>query len=285
MSKRNLKCYWTKSVAVPVNSCADENTDDPCPSKRPKLELESESSKPEAPLDSQDGQAADIQGPSLTNNPNLSLCCDMSNPQFIKDSLLGLDVVHYSKFLKSDARAIMQQLEKELPPYFSKNPNEVVVMGKVHKIPRKQAAFGDEGLSYNFSGVSVSANGWIPILEKLRDCLQTSLKERFNFVLVNRYKDGLDHIGEHRDDEADLVPRASIASLSLGQERDFVFKHRLSRGKNAKRKDIEKVTVPLKSGSLLVMKYPTNTHWYHSLPTRKKALGPRINLTFRVMRN
>ncbi len=32
-------------------------------------------------------------------------------------------------------------------------------------------------------------------------------------------------MGEHRDDEKDLVRDSPIASLSLGQHRDFVFKH------------------------------------------------------------
>ena len=47
------------------------------------------------------------------------------------------------------------------------------------------------------------------------------LKDCFLF----RYKDGNDSIGEHRDDEKDLVADSPIASLSLGQKRDFVFKH------------------------------------------------------------
>ena len=42
---------------------------------------------------------------------------------------------------------------------------------------------------------------------------------------LSRYKDGDDSIGEHRDDEKDLVADSPIASLSLGQKRDFVFKH------------------------------------------------------------
>ncbi|RXM91091.1 DNA oxidative demethylase ALKBH2 [Acipenser ruthenus] len=33
--------------------------------------------------------------------------------------------------------------------------------------------------------------------------------------------------------------------------------------------------------SLLLMNWPTNVNWYHSLPVRKKVLTPRISLTFR----
>lgn len=64
--------------------------------------------------------------------------------------------------------------------------------------------------------------------------------------------------------------------------RDFFFRHKDSRGS----------TPPggwRWSGSswpagLLMMNHPTSTHWYHSLPVRKKVLAPRVNLTFRKIR-
>lgn len=100
-------------------------------------------------------------------------------------------------------------------------------------------------------------------------------------VLLNtRYKDGEDHIGEHRDDEKELDPLCPIASVSLGAPRDFVFRHRDARGRHSCRQ-IEPVKLELAHGSLLLMNPPTNTFWYHSVPVRKKVLFPRINLTFR----
>ena len=89
-------------------------------------------------------------------------------------------------------------------------------------------------------------------------------------------------MGEHRDDEKDLQTGYPIASLSLGQPRDFIFKHADSRGKHAKRK-IDTVKIELEHGSLLVMGHPTNIYWYHSLPPRKKLVNVRINMTFRKM--
>lgn len=201
-----------------------------------------------------------------------------------------LEVDYYPNFFQgSNAYAILKELELELPPYLQKSKNEVKIMGRVHKIPRTQAAFGDEGLSYHFSGVTVPANTWIPVLGQIRDCLVDHLGEEFNFVLVNRYKDGYDHIGEHRDDERDLVNKASIACVSFGQERDFVLKHKDFRGKNGKKSKAiperkSNLEVPLKHGSLLVMKHPTNRDWYHSIPIRKSATIARISLTFRVMK-
>lgn len=89
-------------------------------------------------------------------------------------------------------------------------------------------------------------------------------------------------MGEHRDDEKDLDRTAPIASVSLGQPRDFIFRHKDSRGKNAKC-DIAPVKIELANGSLLMMNCPTNQYWYHSLPKRANAIQPRINMTFRKM--
>lgn len=85
-------------------------------------------------------------------------------------------------------------------------------------------------------------------------------------------------MGEHRDDEKELDQKTPIASVSLGQHRDFIFRHKDARGGHGK---IEPVKILLNNGSLLLMNEPTNTYWYHSLPQRKKLPGVRINLTFR----
>ena len=182
-------------------------------------------------------------------------------------------------FTPKDSRKIFNQLEKEI--VYEKN-TKVQVFGKWHSVPRKQASYGNMGISYTFSGATVSAKPWLPLLRQLRDTLIAVTGYTFNFVLVNRYNNGCDHIGEHKDDERELVKKSPIASLSFGEERDFVFRHQDARGSKATQK-IEPVRLKLQSGSLLMMNFPTNSFWYHSLPVRKKSLGPRINLTFRHM--
>ena len=193
---------------------------------------------------------------------------------------LNLDYVQF--FSKTEADALFQEAEKVIE---YNTDSKVFVYGKWHKVPRKQAAYGDPGLTYTFSGATVAAQPWsnAPFLKCVADLI-SSLPggHQFNFVLVNRYNDGNDHMGEHRDDEADLVPKSSIASLSLGQARDFVFRHKDARGSGAKRK-IDPVKIELSHGSLLIMNHPTNVYWFHSLPVRKKAICPRINFTFRQM--
>jgi alkylated DNA repair dioxygenase AlkB len=82
-------------------------------------------------------------------------------------------------------------------------------------------------------------------------------------------------MGWHSDNEKELVELATIASISLGDSRDFVFKH-----KNTK----QSIRIHLESGSLLVMKGAIQDHWLHALPKTKKSKNPRMNLTFRLMK-
>merc|ERR1712060_499723 len=100
--------------------------------------------------------------------------------------------------------------------------------------------------------------------------------------------DGLDRIGAHMDDEEDLDPDASIIGMSFGTPRDFLFRHHTLQHPNkpATKKPkfgLYKVTLP--SGSLIQMKPPTNSFWFHELPAKATAgKNPRVSLTFRMMK-
>jgi len=155
-------------------------------------------------------------------------------------------------------------------------------------IPRRQTAYGDPGTAYTFAGCVVPARPWIPLLATLRELLSVRTGEAPNFVLINYYRSGQDCIGSHADDERDLGDAPTILSLSLGATRDFQLRHREAfpqGGKPARRPELQTVTLPLGSGSLLIMRHPTNTNWKHQVPRRggSKAatIGVRLNLTWR----
>ncbi|KAJ5101311.1 Oxoglutarate/iron-dependent dioxygenase [Penicillium alfredii] len=69
-----------------------------------------------------------------------------------------------------------------------------------------------------------------PCLDILRQQVEAAAgntdKNSYNFCLVNYYASGDDSIAFHADDERFLGRDPSIASLSLGGERDFVMKHK-----------------------------------------------------------
>ena len=81
-------------------------------------------------------------------------------------------------------------------------------------------------------------------------------------------------MGLHADDEPELGENPVIASISLGEQRTLYFRHR-------HRRDLETFNLPLPSGSLLVMRGPTQCNWKHGIRKSRRPLGPRINLTFR----
>lgn len=224
----------------------------------------------------------------MSQKRQLSITTFASNPKQVKrnEESCGTEVkwkmahrsnlkIKYSVILPQHlADEYLQKLENEIV-YLSGNLSKVKVFGNWFEIPRKHSAYGDPGISYTYSGVTIAAKPWTETLILLRDKVEKLTTYSYNFVLVNRYADGNDKMGFHKDDEKELDPTVPIASLSLGAARDFVFKHQNSK------EGIPNETILLTSGMLLLMEDKTNSFWYHGLPSRKKCMGLRINLTFR----
>ena len=97
--------------------------------------------------------------------------------------------------------------------------------------------------------------------------------ESFNSCLLNYYRDGKDSVSWHSDDEKEYGKEPTIASFTLGTERDFMLKEKIKDGKKMKFK--------LESGSLLIMSGKTQEDWLHQIPKRAGVKTGRINLTFR----
>ncbi|SBS28742.1 2OG-Fe(II) oxygenase superfamily protein [Marinomonas aquimarina] len=153
--------------------------------------------------------------------------------------------------------------------------DEAVIYGKRIVTKRKVAWYADQPFQYTYSKTTKTARLWTPLLLELKQLVESHTQTSFNSCLLNLYHDGSEGMAWHSDAEKELQENGSIASLSLGAERKFSFKH-----KNSK----ETRSVLLEHGSLLVMQDATQSHWLHSLPTTKKVHTSRINLTFRQIR-
>ena len=149
----------------------------------------------------------------------------------------------------------------------------VVVFGKSHPQPRLVSWHGEPGLDYQYSGLKLSPQSMGENLRKLKKKIEDYWSIRCNSVLLNLYRDGEDCNGWHRDNEPELGSNPNIASLSLGETRDFLVKHRFQKDRRLK--------LSLQAGSCLLMSGEMQSYWLHSLPRRKKVNSPRINLTFR----
>ena len=117
---------------------------------------------------------------------------------------------------------------------------------------------------------------WTNRLAGIKDRVEQLVPTRFNSVLLNYYRDQNDSMGMHSDDEKELGSRPTIASISLGSERSFLLKSKID-------PDAKLVKLPLASGSLLLMKGDTQKNYKHGIGKASRTLGPRVNLTFRVI--
>ncbi|HQQ93114.1 MAG TPA: alpha-ketoglutarate-dependent dioxygenase AlkB [Bacteroidia bacterium] len=148
------------------------------------------------------------------------------------------------------------------------------IAGKLVQPNRSVAFYGEKNYQYLYSGQIKTAMLWTPLLLDLKNRAEYICHGSYNACLLNLYPNGESGMGWHSDNEKEIEPGSSIASLSFGAERRFVLKHILSG---------TKVEINLEPGSLLEMKGSTQSHWLHSLPKLKGLKEARINLTFRRM--
>lgn len=151
----------------------------------------------------------------------------------------------------------------------------VTVFGARRPVPRLTAWVGDPGAVYTYSGLRMEPRPWTPLLRGIADRVEPLAGVRFNSVLCNRYRDGADTVGWHRDNEPELGPEPVIASVSFGATRRFLLRHRRDKRLRAE--------LLLEDGTVIVMRGPTQREWHHCVPRTALPVGERVNLTFRVI--
>ena len=168
---------------------------------------------------------------------------------------------------------------QEASQYFQKlysdiswEQDEFLMYGKKIISKRKVAWYGSKEFDYAYSGNHRKAKPWTKELLDIKKIIEGASKDSFNSCLLNLYHEGAEGMGWHSDNEKELLPKATIASISLGSHRKFSFKHKQTK---------ETVSLSLHNGSLLLMKGEIQDHWLHQLPKTKKIIDARINLTFR----
>ena len=165
---------------------------------------------------------------------------------------------------------IMGQLIDEVP-WRAEN---IIVWGKTYPQPRLIAWYGDPGMIYTYSGIQLTPLAWTRALLDIKSRVEAAAHTDFNSVLLNYYRHHRDSMGLHSDDEPELGEQPILASLSLGEERTFILKHKRD-------KALKPVRLKLASGSFLLMKGNTQRYWKHGIDKEKRPCGPRVNLTFR----
>ncbi len=207
----------------------------------------------------------------------LELNSNFKRLSLLKKIMVNLIPFSGNAFLKEDFYS-----EKESKEIFRALSNEIQwkqepikIMGKEIMQPRLTAWYGEEDHSYTYSGITMKTYAWSDTLLKIKERLYQALDVNFTNVLLNLYRNQTDGMGWHRDNEKELGPQPTIASLSFGEVRKFQFRSYHTK--------TNLINLHLASGSLLLMKGETNYYWEHRIPKTAKVLGPRINLTFRII--
>lgn len=187
----------------------------------------------------------------------------------------GCLVALYDALRPQEAADLQTTLTAELPwvqEVYYRGPG-----GRAVAAPRLTSFHADPDCAYSYSGLTYRPQPWTPTLGRLRDLVTSLTGQHCNSVLCNLYRDGRDAMGYHADNEPELGPRRDdifIASLSLGAPRRFILKHRSGSPRHR---------YELGDGRLLVMRGATQQRYLHALPRTKRPVGPRLNLTFRVI--
>jgi alkylated DNA repair dioxygenase AlkB len=149
---------------------------------------------------------------------------------------------------------------------------EIQVWGKLHMQPRLSAWHGEA--SYRYSGKTFHPLPFTPLQLHIKQAVERATGRKFNSVLLNYYRNERDSMGFHADDERELGPDPAVASVSFGDPRTFILKHR---------RLPKTVKLALGDGCLLLMAGALQRHWLHGINKERTARGPRINLTFRLI--
>lgn len=198
-------------------------------------------------------------------------------PLFPKDEIIfdvpDAEIEYYPNFFNTArANELFEKLKTEIPW----QQDTITVFGKSHLQPRLTALFGNEGKPYGYSNIIMHPHSWNPLLMFIKNEVEEACSEYFTTVLLNYYRDGKDSNGWHSDNEKELGRNPVIASVSFGAERSFQLQHNLLKE--------QKLKINLEHGSLLIMKGTTQHFWKHQIPKTTKDIGPRINLTFRIIK-
>lgn len=151
----------------------------------------------------------------------------------------------------------------------------VIQFGKKRLQPRLTAFFADEHTEYSSRGLTLKAKYWTVPLLNIKAKLEAKFETSFNECLLNYYRDGKDYMNWHRDNAHALGEYPVIVTASFGATRIFQFRDY--------KEKVPVVSLELDHGSVLLVKKQTQEFWEQRLPKTTLSLGPRINLTFRLM--
>lgn len=159
---------------------------------------------------------------------------------------------------------------------------EIIVAGKAYMPMRETLGFADRSSPHLLENRTSKSLPYSTTFDYLRTKIQSILKlhlpeleqsPEMNYCWGNRYRDGRDKVGKHKDDDKNHSKIDPIVSLSFGATRFFDIHEYTKR--------IERVN--LGNGDIFLMMPGFQQRYFHGIPPQLKIKDPRINLTFRTI--
>eukprot|EP01084_Bolivina_argentea_P278926 476734_1 len=216
-----------------------------------------------------------------------------------------IDTLYVSDYVskhKLNPSKLLSQIENE-SEYIPRSKMTFTIYGKTMELPRDKQFYGDT-LQNGYKPLYRYGGNYLPKVydfPKTLKMLRDKVKEYqyCNHCVLNRYKNGTDYIGFHRDKTKDFLVNSGVIILSFGTERilrfkrdDNIIKKIILKANNNNNDKVEidmikklpkLVNLRLKSGSLCFVGDKTNTYYKHSIVKQSKNVikGKRISLTLR----
>jgi len=180
-------------------------------------------------------------------------------------------ISNYKMFKDIVDECVKEIISQEL---LNENP-KIYIYGRECTQHRSIAFFSDESIGYHYSNQLAESKKITYSLKKLLDFINNNFAgdDKYNGILVNRYKDGTDYIGAHSDNENGLSKSSGVISVSYGATRKF-------RIRDIHTKKIVK-DIPTEEYSIMQMCGDFQKEFTHEVPIEKKIKEERISFTFR----
>jgi alkylated DNA repair dioxygenase AlkB len=169
-------------------------------------------------------------------------------------------------FSREESSFYLERLLQEVPW----QQHKTMMYEKETVTPRLHAFYGERALRADDTRTPLP---WTKELLEMKHKIETYTGITFNGVLLNYYRDEHDSVAWHSD--KDTIPglKTEIASVSLGQVRNFDFRNKANHRQH--------YSIALEHGSLLLMKGDLQRFWEHRIAKSNLPMAGRINLTFR----
>ena len=141
----------------------------------------------------------------------------------------SLNIFYFPNFLsKKKSDLLFKKLQSDIPW----QKYQIKIFGKTYDQPRLTSFHSIGNKKYNYSQIGIKNNFMTNDLKTLLNLIHKKTDYRFNSVLLNLYRDGMDSNGWHSDNEPELGNDPKIASITLGEER--FFQHKTQKDKKLK---------------------------------------------------